>query len=269
MKSVKLGFIGAGNMAGAIIQGIVKRNTFPYENIFIFDINQKKCQALQQNIGVKVSNSTKNLVKDTDIIFLSVKPQNFTDVLTSIKEDITSDKLFVSIAAGISTLYIQQTLECPCPVIRTMPNTPLLLGKGATAMCRSSNVSDHSFELVKSFFEACGTVNILEEDKMNAVISVNGSSPAYIYLFAKAMMDSAIKQGIPEQTALELICQTLEGSAAMLRQPDTTPDQLIKMVSSPGGTTLEALDVFYHYQLEKIVKEAMIACTNRAEELGK
>ena len=108
MKSVKLGFIGAGNMAGAIIQGIVKRNTFPYENIFIFDINQKKCQALQQNIGVKVSNSTKNLVKDTDIIFLSVKPQNFTDVLASIKEDITPDKLFVSIAAGISTLLFNK-----------------------------------------------------------------------------------------------------------------------------------------------------------------
>lgn len=268
MKSVKLGFIGAGNMAGAIIRGIVKPNTFPSKNILIFDINQEKCLTMQKEIGVKVSSSIQNLTTDADIIFLSVKPQNFTEILRSVKGNTTPDKLFVSIAAGISTQYIQQALACPCPVIRAMPNTPLLLGKGATAICRSSNVSDHAFQLVKSFFEACGTVTVLEEDKMNAIISVNGSSPAYIYLFAKAMMDSAIKQGIPGNTALELICQTLEGSAAMLRQPDTTPDQLIKMVSSPGGTTLEALDVFYYYHLEQIVDEAMIACTKRAEELG-
>lgn len=267
MKNLTVGFIGAGNMAGAIIKSIVKLNSLTEKNICIFDINEEKCRNFEK-IGVKVYTSIIELATTSDIIFLSVKPQNFPDVLGSLKGKIGMDKVFVSIAAGISTQYIQQSLSCNCPVIRTMPNTPLLLGKGATVICRSNNVSDDSFALVKNFFEACGTVTELQEDKMNAVISVNGSSPAYVYLFVKAMIDSAVKQGISANTALELICQTLEGSAAMLRQPDTTPEELIKMVSSPGGTTLQALDVLYKCNFEEIIYTAMLACTKRAEELG-
>lgn len=267
MQSVNVGFIGAGNMAGAIIRNIVKLNTITEKNVHIFDVNWEKCEELHK-IGVKVCTSIENLASCSDIIFLSVKPQNFPDILDLLKGNITEKKIFVSIAAGISIQYIQKALCCNCPVIRTMPNTPLLLAKGATAICRSYNVSDSSFELVKSFFEACGTVTILEENKMNAIISVNGSSPAYIYLFAKAIIDSAVKQGISQNVALELVCQTLEGSAAMLRQPNTTPEELIRMVSSPGGTTLQALDVLYKYHFEEIIDEAMLACTKRAEELG-
>ena len=150
-----------------------------------------------------------------------------------------------------------------------MPNTPLLLSQGATAMCRSQGVTDEMFETVEEFFSSCGTVSELEESQMNAVISVNGSSPAYFYLFAKAMLDNAEKQGIAKEVALPMIAQTLIGSAGMLVYSGKTPDELIEMVSSPGGTTLEALNVFYQHDLEKIVDEAMLACTKRAEELGK
>jgi len=264
-----LGFIGAGNMASAIVNGIIGTKTFPANRVFIFDIHKDKCENLKTKTGIQVANSVEKLTETCDIIFLAVKPQNFAEVLAAAKAAVNEHKLFVSIAAGISSGYIIDSLNCGCPVIRTMPNTPLLIGKGATAMCRTANVSDENFEFVQSLFAACGTVTVLKESQMNAVISVSGSSPAYVYLFAKAIMDSAVKQGIDADTALKLICQTLEGSAEMLRQPDSTPEALIKMVSSRGGTTLKALDVFYEHGFEQMVDDAMTACTKRAEELGK
>ncbi len=269
MKEEILGFVGAGNMAGAIINGIVGTKTFSPQKIYVFDVNQEKCKVLQASAGIHAADSITELAGRCSILFLAVKPQNFAEVLADLKPVVNDTKLFVSIAAGISTSYIISALGCPCPVIRTMPNTPLLIGKGATALCRTDNVSDDSFDLVKSLFAACGTVMVLKENQMNAVISVNSSSPAYVYLFAKAMMDSAVKQGIDADTALQLICQTFEGSAGMLRRPDLTPDALIKMVSSPGGTTLKALDVFYEHGFEQIIDDAMTACTKRAEELGR
>jgi pyrroline-5-carboxylate reductase len=269
LKEKILGFVGAGNMAGAIVNGIVGTKTFAPQKIYVYDINAEKSKELQSAAGVNGVDSLIALIENCDIIFLAVKPQNFAEVLAAIKPVVNESKLFVSIAAGISTKYIIDSVGCDCPVIRTMPNTPLLIGKGATAICRIENVSDEDFDLVKSLFAACGTVTVLDESQMNAVISVNSSSPAYIYLFAKAMMDNAVKQGIDADTALQLICQTFEGSAGMLRKPELTPDALIKMVSSPGGTTLKALDVFYERDFENIVGDAMMACTKRAEELGK
>jgi pyrroline-5-carboxylate reductase len=269
LKDCTLGFIGAGNMASAIINGIVGAKTFPADHIFVFDVHKDKSEALKAKTGICLANDVEQLAKNCDIIFLAVKPQNFAEVLAAVKPAVSGGKLFVSIAAGISSGYIISSLGCDCPVIRTMPNTPLLIGKGATAMCRTATVSDECFDFVQSLFIACGTVTVLQESQMNAVISVSGSSPAYFYLFAKAMVDSAVKQGIDAETALQLICQTLEGSAEMLRQPQTTTEELIKMVSSRGGTTLKALDVFYEHGFEQIVDDAMIACTKRAEELGK
>lgn len=269
MKEIGLGFVGAGNMAGAIISGIVGTKTFLAERIFVFDTNTDKCEALRAKTGINIAASIVKLAETCDIIFLAVKPQNFAEVLSALKPVVGEHHLFVSIAAGISSSFITGILHCNCPVIRTMPNTLLLIGKGATAMCRTTNVSDENFDFVQSLFGACGKVTVLDESQMNAVISVNGSSPAYIYLFAKAMLDSAVKQGIDADTALQLICQTFEGSAEMLRQPGLTPDALIKMVSSPGGTTLKALDVFYEHGFEQMIDDAMTACTKRAEELGK
>jgi len=269
LKEEIIGFVGAGNMAGAIINGIVGTKTFSPEKIYVFDIHKEKREALESSAGIHTAESLTELALKCDVLFLAVKPQSFPGVLSDLKPIVNEQKVFVSIAAGISTKYITDSLGCNCPVIRTMPNTPLLVGKGATAMCRTENVSDHSFNLVKSLFSACGSVTILDEGQMNAVISVSGSSPAYIYLFAKAIIASAVKQGINKETALQLVCKTLEGSAEMLRQPNTNPEELIKMVSSKGGTTLKALDVFYEHNFEQIIDDAMTACTKRAEELGK
>ena len=150
-----------------------------------------------------------------------------------------------------------------------MPNTPLLLGKGATALCRSDNISDEDFEEVRMMFALSGEAVVLPESQMNAIIAVNGSSPAYIYLFAKAMVDYAVSVGIDGDTALKLVCKTFEGSAEMLRSSGDTPEVLIDKVCSKGGTTIEAMNVLRDKKVPETIAEAMAACTRRAEELGR
>ncbi len=267
MANKKIGFIGAGNMATAIINGILLNKTADAENIFIYDLDTNKMQ-LMSDKGINTVNKSVEVVEKSDIIILAVKPQNYEEVLLSIKSGATEKKVFVSIAAGISTDYVKSVLEVNCPMVRVMPNTPLLLGKGATAMSRS-NISDEDFEYVYKIFATSGIVEELPESQMNSVIAVNGSSPAYIYLFAKAMVDYAKEVGIDSDKALRLAAKTLEGSAEMLINSGDTPDILIKKVSSPGGTTIAALNTMSDMKFYEAVLEGMRSCTKRAEELGK
>lgn len=263
-----VGFIGAGNMATAIINGLLKNNVAPANKINVFDISKSQLDLMAEK-GINTFANSNDVVKNSDIIFLAVKPQNYEEVLLGIKDDVDNSKIFVSIAAGISISYVQTTLNCHCKVVRVMPNTPLLLGKGATALCPSQNTTQEDFEIVKDMFALNGTVEVFSEEHMNEIIAVNGSSPAYIYLFAKAMADYAQECGIPYENALNLVVATLEGSAAMLRDSGDSPDTLIKKVSSPGGTTIAALNTLEEYKFYEGIKSAMASCTRRAEELGK
>ncbi len=254
-------------MATAIIDGLLRDNPENAVNITVFDVMKDKLDVMNKK-GVNTADSADKVVSDSDITVLAVKPQNYAEVLESIKPAVNSDKVIVTIAAGISTDYIAKTIECECPMVRVMPNTPLLLGAGATAVSRR-NISDEDFKCVYDMFANGGVVEILDETQMNSVIAVNGSSPAYIYLFAKAMADYAKKEGIDESAALRLICATLKGSAEMLENSGDTPDTLIKKVSSPGGTTLKALEKLEEKDFYQSIIEAMDACTKRADELSK
>lgn len=271
MKTVismkKIGFIGAGNMATAIIDGIIRNNPSSADSITVFDVLPEKLEVMSGK-GVNVTSSAKEVVAVSDITVLAVKPQNYAEVLESIADSVNESKVIVTIAAGISTDYIASTLKCECPMVRVMPNTPLLLGVGATAMSRR-NISDEDFKYVYDMFANGGVAEILDESQMNSVIAVNGSSPAYIYLFAKAMIDYAVKEGIDASSALKLVCASLKGSAEMLENSGDTPEILIKKVSSPGGTTLKALEKLEEKDFYNSVMEAMDACTNRANELSK
>ncbi|MCI1964724.1 MAG: pyrroline-5-carboxylate reductase [Oscillospiraceae bacterium] len=269
MECVKVGFIGGGNMTTAIIGGVIKNQTFPADRIYVFDIHEEKRENLHQKDGVVPVCSACELVKTCNIIFLAVKPQSFPSMLAEIRPAVQKDKTLVSIAAGVTSASIISALSCSCPVIRAMPNTPLMLGKGATAVCRTKDVTAETYRLVLQLFASSGAVAQIDESQMNAVISVNGSSPAYIYLFTKAVLESAEKQGIDSSVAMPLFCQTLIGSAEMLLNSGNTPDELIQKVSSRGGTTIAALDVLKDFQFEQIIDKAMQACTARAEELGK
>lgn len=263
-----VGFIGAGNMAGAIIEGILKNQVYSASELTVCDVSAEKCRKYA-DMGMNVADSIRELARNSRVIFLAVKPQDYEKVLTELKGFADGGKIIISIAAGISTEYVRKIVGYGCKVVRAMPNTPLLLAEGATALCRGEGVSEPEFAEVRRIFEAGGLVCVLEEEQMNAVISVNSTSPVYVYLMAKAVVDGGAQQGIDEETSKALFCKTLIGTARMMMETGRSPDELVRMVASPGGTTEAALKGLEEHGFEDAVKDAMLRCTKRAEELGK
>ena len=266
---MKLSFIGAGNLSEAIIRGLLNAESHYEGDITIFDI----CHAQYEKydcLRVRCVHDLKEALYDSEIIFLMVKPNNFAQLLSDIKNfdmDL-SDKIFVTPAAAISINFIQKRIGQKIAIVRTMPNTSILIGKGMTALCRSGNVSDTDFEKVCEIFKSCGEIIVLPEERMNDIIAVNGSSPAYVYLFADAMLKGAKELGFDEDEIYPVILQSLSGAFDMLIKSGKTPQELIKAVASPNGTTEKALESFADDGFEDIITKAMIACANRAEEIA-
>lgn len=267
MKKI-FAFIGAGNMAFAIIGGLTNPSStlsVAPKDIILFDSNKAQYEKFGE--GFTVADNIRNAVNASDIIVLAVKPQNYSDVLSEISGTILSGKVIITIAAGISTDYISNALG-GCAVVRAMPNTPLLVGKGVTALCRNSMVTDEDFDLIEKIFSANGMTFRLDECDMNKICAVTGSSPAYIFLMIKSICDGARAQGISSDDIYEAVCNMVIGSATLALKSDKTPDELIRMVCSPKGTTEQAMRVFAEEKLEETVIKAMDACTNRANELA-
>lgn len=265
----RIGFIGVGNMAGAIIGGLTARSSGAFtkpEHIALYDANKEQYARLTGNF--KITESIAELVDNAEIIVLAVKPQNYPDVLSEIRDLSLVGKLFVSIAAGISTQYIENQIGYNVPIVRTMPNTPLLIGRGVTALCKNKNVSDAMFAYVEKIFASQGETLRLGEEDMNKIIAATSSAPAYIFLMIKAICQGAAEQGLASDELKNAVCKMVIGSAELALQSDKGLDALIRMVTSPKGTTEKALDVFYKHDFEGIVSEAMQACTKRANELS-
>ena len=267
---MKISFIGAGNMACAIIKSVISSGKVAPSDIFVYDKFPEKAEKLTL-LGVNKCDTFSDCCNNGECILLAVKPQDYEQVLLDVK-DVTNcldDKMFITIAAAISCDYICKTLGCDLPVVRVMPNTPMLLGVGATAISRNNLVTDKVYSKICGIFASSGTVVSLDECLMNQVICVNSSSPVYLYMLAKAMIEGGINQGLSEKAATELVYQTLKGSCEMLIKSGQTPDELIKMVASPGGTTLAAISSLENDNYYKIIDDAMQACTNRANELSR
>ncbi|MBP1564392.1 MAG: pyrroline-5-carboxylate reductase [Oscillospiraceae bacterium] len=264
MKNI--GFLGAGNMGYAIMKGI-SQSELKDVKLFAYDLSEESLKRAE-SVGATVCSSENELVEKSDFVFLAVKPQVLSPVLEKIKSSLTPDKVVISIAAGITGEYLKKRTNENLKAILVMPNTPLLLGEGATALSKVSPTTDDEFSLVCDIFNACGKTSVLSEDKMKEIIAVNGSSPAFIYLFAKGFIDYAQSEGIDPLVAKELFAQTLIGSAKMITDSGNTIEELIKMVSSPGGTTLAGLDRLYEGDLTGVVKNACESCTKRAYELS-
>jgi len=266
--SMKITFIGAGNLPEAIIHALVQKLDMDSQSITIFDKIEEQYRRYDK-LNVKKAHTIRGALDGGDIIFLAVKPQNFAELLPDIKNagSDLKNKIFVSTAAGITTEYISSRLAQNTAVIRTMPNTPVLIGKGMTALCKNNYVTDEDFKTVCGIFAALGEIIILPEEKMNAVISVNGSSPAYVYLFAEAMLAGAVEQGFDKNIIYPAVLQSLIGAFEMLKDGDKSPGELISAVASPGGTTERALASFRADDFTGIIKKAMSECTKRANEL--
>lgn len=271
MENKKLGFIGIGNMAAAIIEGILSTNAVSPEHICMYNPHFEKMQRFAER-GCVVCDSISALAAGCDVIFLCIKPQVFPAVFEELKPAVAnkkeSDVLFVSIAAGVTFRNLQDALGPAYGFVRAMPNTPLLLGEGATALCRTENVSDAAFRQIADIFSCCGMVREIEESQMDAVIAVSGSSPAYLYRLADLTCAYAEAKGIDRETALELFCQTLKGSADMLLKSGKTPQALIDMVTSKGGTTFALLGALDDGDFDRTMQAAFAVCEKRAGELS-
>ena len=259
-----LGFLGAGNMGSAIIKGISGSEIC---KIYAYDKDPERLNSLKQ-YNVTPCVSEQELIEACQYILLAVKPQVLGGVLDTIKPCVTENHIFISICAGITSDFIKQHTNPASKTAIVMPNTPAMLGLGASAIARDDSINDEDFAFAKEIIASCGIVEEIPMDKMKEIICINGSSPAFIYLFAKGFIDYAKEVGIDENAALRLFAHSLTGSAKMLTDSGMTVEQLIKQVSSPGGTTLAGLDKLYAGDLEETVKEACRTCTKRAYELA-
>ena len=265
-----LAVIGVGNMASAIIGGILNSKELGVGggDITLFDRFPAQYERLG-DIGARVASSASEAVSAADYILLSVKPQNIGEVLSELRELSLDGKTFISICAGISTDIICDKLGRRVPVVRVMPNTPLQIGLGVSALARNELVSDEDFEFACRIFGAAGMVMRLDESQMNTVICVNGSSPAYFYYFIDAMVKSAKAQGLECDNLVEAVCRTVIGSAEMLMRSGKTPEELIRAVTSPKGTTERAMNVLFEADVADTIDRAMRACTDRAVEMAR
>ena len=269
-KRFKFAFIGAGNIANAIINGFLDKAHVPAEDLYVYDIDKSKYNSYIMR-GVNCTDTMKEAVSSAEYVLFALKPAHIKSAVKQISAEVTDfdKKVYISVAAAVSTDYICKAFKSEIAVIRTMPNTPLLVGEGAVAICKNDAVKPKDFELICRLFSSISTLSVLSEEFLNPIISVNGSSPAYVYLFYQAMLDGAIAQGIDEEKAKPLILKSISGALKMLETTGKTAKELIKDVSSPGGTTIAALDVLYKNGFESTVSEAMRACTERADEMSK
>ena len=264
--SKKLAVIGVGNMAKSIISG-VKKSNIGVSEFYLYDVNASQYASILGKDMI-ASSSIKEAVEASDFILLSVKPQNFPEVLAEIKSVPKSrQKLYITIAAGITVDYISKELNTK-NIVRVLPNLPMIISKGVSAICYNDNVSSDDFEFVADMFKSSGSIIKIDEADMNKTIGVTSSSPAYVFKFIKAICDGATAQGLPDDNLVETVCDMIIGSAELIKSGYGTPESMVKAVASKGGTTEKALQTLDRYEFEKIIAEAMIACTKRADELG-
>lgn len=253
-----LGFIGTGNMGSAIIGGVADKT----DVINAYDIKKN------ENLKVHYKESIKSLVNDSDVVVFCVKPNMFETVLNEVKTADYKDKLFISIAAGITKDFIKQRLG-NVKLVRVMPNLPLCVGEGMSVVSPDENLSDDDFASVKLIFESSGKMCVMSEDYINKAIAVNGSGPAYVFMFIEAMADTLVKNGVDRKNSYTLAAQTVLGSAKMLLETNLHPGVLKDMVCSPAGTTIDAVIDLEKNGFRHSVMSAVQKCTEKAIEMSK
>ncbi len=265
-----IGFIGSGNMAEALIKGIIAAEVYQPHDIMVSDVRGERLEELAREYKVREIENNVVLANGADVVVLSVKPQNMNDVLGEIKGKCKDDVVVISIAAGVTTAKIASFLG-DVPIIRVMPNTPALIGEGASALF-AKNVSGEAMALAMKVFGAVGKAVVVDrEELIDAVTAVSGSGPAYFFLLMEEMIKAGEELGLDEATAKELVLQTAKGAALLAEQADgrgETAAQLRRKVTSPGGTTEAALKVFSEQKYSRLVTTALTAARDRSKELS-
>ena len=262
-----IGFIGLGNMAKAMIGGILKKKIVSAEDIIGSAATQETRDKVSEAFEIQTRDSNAQVAKEADILILAVKPQYFKVVIADIMDYVEGDKLVISVAAGKTIKWISEEFEKPVKLIRVMPNTPALVGEGCTAVCRNELVSDEELNFAMGIFESFGTASIVSENLMDVVGGVSGSSPAYAFMFIEAMAAAAVAGGMPRKQAYQFAAQSLLGSARMVLETGKHPGELKDMVCSPGGTTIEAVRVLEEKGFRGAVMDAIAACIEKTKRI--
>jgi len=268
-KKPKTGFIGAGNMATALIKGLIQSGVYNQDQLLASDQDEEALKNISAQFGLECYSSNSELVRECSIVVLSVKPQNMRDVLEEAKGEIRDDHLIISIAAGIPLSMIRSIIGRDIPLIRVMPNTPALVQKGVSALAGGELAMPEHMAMSRTIFDAVGDTVEVEETMMDAVTALSGSGPGYVFRMMECMVDAGVAVGLERDTTISLVVQTFLGAAHLAKKSDDSLSQLREKVTSPGGTTAEGLAIFDKMGLEDITRKAVEAACKSSVELGK
>jgi len=268
LKNKTIAFLGAGNMGEALIRGLLTARTVTPLQIVATDVRPERLVELAKTFAIRTTDNNTQAVMDADIVLLAVKPQQMSAVLSPLKATGVTGKLFISIAAGVTTARIESELGGVAHVVRVMPNTPALVGAGAAALTKGAYATEDDLAATESILGAVGIVVRVEEKFIDAVTALSGSGPAYIFFVAEAMIRAGVATGLDEALAKKLAIQTVYGAAKLLVESGEDPEVLRHKVTSPGGTTEAALKVMSERKLAEIFREAIQAAERRSRELS-
>lgn len=265
---MKIGFIGAGAMAEALVKGLLASGSYCSDDLCASDISKSRLSYFEATYQVMVHKDNSSIVRDADIVVLAVKPDKARGVIQEIRDSLKDGQMLISLAAGVTTVAIEAWASRDIPVVRVMPNTPALIGQGVSALAAGRYCNAEHLDATMSILDCVGETVVVPENLMNAVTGVSGSGPAYIYLVIEAMIDGAVTLGLPRDVAGKLVVQTVAGSAEMVRQTGMHPAVLKAQVTSPGGTTAAGLNELEDGRLRAILAKAVKAAAQRADEIG-
>jgi len=268
LKNKKIALIGSGNIAEALVSGLLKGRIVLPSNIFATDVSEPRRQLFKTGYGVRVGSNNVEAVKGADIIILAVKPQVIDEVVSGLKLPAKSDPLVLSVVAGVPIARLQAQLRANTRIIRVMPNTPSIVLEGATAIAGGPGVTPQEMEIGQAIFEAVGKVVVVEESHIDTITGLSGGGPAYVCVFIEALADGAVKMGLPRSVAQLLAAQTVMGTAKMVLESGEHPGVLKDRVASPGGTTITGLHSLEEGKLRGTVMNAVQSATVRSRELG-
>lgn len=257
---MKLGFIGTGNMAGAIMGGIIRQGLIKADEIIGADVSKAGRERVKEAYGIHVTADNKEVIESADKVVLSVKPQYYASVIAELKDLVKEGQIIITIAPGKTLKWLEEQFGGQVKIVRTMPNTPAMVGEGMTAVCANEYVTKDELDEVLQILGTFGKTEVISEHLMDVVVSTSGSSPAYIYMMIEAMADAAVADGMARPQAYKFAAQAVLGSAKMVLETGRHPGELKDMVCSPGGTTIEAVRVLEAKGFRSAVIEAMKAC---------
>lgn len=261
-----LGFIGLGNMARAIIGGVIKNGMVDAADIIGSAYTQATCDRMEKEFHIRTTTSNAQVAKEADVLVLAVKPQFFKVVIADIMDVVDVEKLIISVAAGKTIKWIAGEFEKPVKVVRVMPNTAALVGEGCAALCRNENVSDEDLSFAMQLMHSVGTASVVPENLMDVVCGISGV-PAYVFMMIEAVADAAVADGMPRVQAYPFAAQTVLGAARMVLETGKHPGELKDMVCSPGGTTIEAVNILEGEGFRGAVFDAVRASTEKSKIL--